>query len=305
LTTTASGFSPAKLSKTRLGLSHGALAGVDLAGDGNLIDYRLGACQGKATGETSRFSPVLNALLTGDLLLADRYYGTCAMFAWLQSQGIPVRFPLPAHKKAACRHGRKPGANDPGVEGKKPERIPVGRVARDDAGLPELITVRELKVKGVVSMTTLLKAKHFNKQELASCYKARWKIEWDVRTLKTHRGLELVRCKTPERVPKDIAVPLWADNIIRGNLAQAAVMPDKLPRPLSFRSTVQRVCPAAKQIGVLTGQPLTQALWSLLKAIASTVTGLLSMRNQPRALKRRPKPFPLLTLPRHEACLSL
>jgi hypothetical protein len=117
--------------------------------------------------------------------------------------------------------------------------------------------------------------------------------------------MEMVRCKPPDRVPKDIAVPLLADNIIRGTLAQAAVRRDKLPRQLSFRSTVQRVCPAAKQIGVLTGKQLTHALLALLKAIASTVIGLQKRRNQPRALKRRPKPFPLLTIPGHEACLSL
>jgi putative transposase len=38
-----------------------------------------------------------------------------------------------------------------------------------------------------------------------------------------------------------------AYNIIRGNLAQAAIMHNKIPRQLSFRSAVQLVCQAAKQ----------------------------------------------------------
>jgi hypothetical protein len=118
-------------------------------------------------------------------------------------------------------------------------------------------------------------------------------------------GMEMLRCKTPEMVQKEIAVHLLAYNMIRGNLAQAAVMNSITPRQLSFRSAVQLVSQAAKQLMALTGNQLTCALLSVLKAIASTVIGLQKRKNQPRAIKRRPKPFPLLIIPRQEACLSL
>ena len=114
--------------------------------------------------------------------------------------------------------------------------------SQDYADLPEVITVREFKVKGVVYVTTLLNAKQFHKQELASLYKERWKIELDFLAIKTHMGMEMLRCKTPEMVQKEISVHLLAYNIIRGNLAQAAIMHNKIPRQLSFRSTVQLVC---------------------------------------------------------------
>lgn len=280
------------------------LALISLA-TGTIIDYRLGAYQGKGAGETSLFSQVLNSLLIGDLLLADRYYCTFAIIALLQAKGIPVLFPLHANKKADFRLGSKLGAKDHLVEWKKPKRKPVWMTTLDYADLPEVISVREFRVKGVVYVTTLLNAKPFNKQELASLYKKRWKIELDFLAIKTHMGMEMLRCKTPEMVQKEIAVHLLAYNIIRGNLAQAAVMHNKIPRQLSFRSTVQLVCQASKQMVVLTGQQLNHALLSLLKAMASTVIGLQKRKNQPRAIKRRPKPFPLLTVPRHEACLSL
>jgi hypothetical protein len=272
---------------------------------GTIIDYRLGAYQGKGTGETSLFSQMLNALLTGDLLLADRYYCTFAIIALLQAKGIPVLFPLHANKKADFRQGSKLGAKDHRVEWKKPKRKPVWMTALDYANLPELITVREFKVKGVVYVTTLLNAKQFHKQELASLYKERWKIELDFLAIKTHMGMEMLRCKTPEMVQKEIAVHLLAYNIIRGNLAQAAVLHNKIPRQLSFRSTVQLVCQASKRMVVMMTKRLIHALLALLKAIASNTIGLQKRKNQPRAIKRRPKPFPLLTVPRHEACLSL
>ena len=149
---------------------------------------------------------------------------------------------------------------------------------------------------------TLLNAKQFNKQEQANLYKERWKIESDFLAIKTH--MDMLRCKTPEMVQKEIVVHLLAYNIIRGNLAQAAVMNNIIPRQLSFRSAVQLVCQATKQMAILTEKRLAHALLALLKAMALTSIGLQKRKNQP-AIKRRPKPFPLLTVPRHEACLTL
>ena len=272
---------------------------------GTVIDYRLSPYQGKGTGEATLFSQVMNALLAGDLLLADRYYCTFAIIALLQAKGIPVLFLLHANKKADFRQGRKLGAKDQEIEWQKPKRKPVWMTDRAYAELPAVITVRQFSVNGIVYVTTLLNAKRFNKQELASLYKERWQIELDFRAIKTHMGMEMLRCKTPEMVQKEIAVHLLAYNIIRGNLAQAAVLHDKNPRQLSFRSSVQLVCQAAKQIGFLIGKTLTSALLTLSKAIASTVIGLQQRKKQPRAIKRRPKPYPLLMTPRHEACLSL
>ena len=272
---------------------------------GTIIDYRLSPYQGKGTGEATLFSQVMNALLAGDLLLADRYYCTFAIIALLQAKGIPVLFLLHANKKADFRQGRKLGAKDQEIEWQKPKRKPVWMTDRAYAELPAVITVRQFSVNGIVYVTTLLNAKRFNKQELASLYKERWQIELDFRAIKTHMGMEMLRCKTPEMVQKEIAVHLLAYNIIRGNLAQAAVLHDKNPRQLSFRSSVQLVCQAANQIDPLIGKTLTSALLSLSKAIASTVIGLQQRKKQPRAIKRRPKPFPLLTTPRHEVCLIL
>ena len=155
-----------------------------------IIDYRLGAYQGKGTGETSLFSQVLNALLTGDLLLADRYYFTFAIITLLNTKGIPALFPLHANKKADFRQGRKLGAKDHLIEWQKPQRKPVWMTTQDYA---DFITVREFKVKGVVYVTTLLNAKQFCKQELASLYKERWKIELDFFAIKTHMGMEMLR----------------------------------------------------------------------------------------------------------------
>jgi len=80
-------------------------------------------------------------------------------------------------------------------------------------------------------------------------------------------GMELLRCKTPEMVEKEIAVHVLAYNIIRGNLAQGAILHNKTPRQLSFRSAVQLVIQATKQLIVLTDILLNNALQALLKQL--------------------------------------
>ncbi|MBL6987578.1 MAG: IS4 family transposase, partial [Methylobacter sp.] len=55
----------------------------------------------------------------------------------------------------------------------------------------------------------------------------------------------------------------------------------------------------------LNGNRLISALQELLKAMASTAIGRQKRKSQPRAVKRRPKPFPLLTAPRNEAGLRV
>ena len=231
---------------------------------GTVMDYGLGTYQGKGSGETSLLSQLFGSLSAGDLLMADRYYCTFAIIALMQALGVPVLFPIHAGKKVDFSQGIRLGARDHLIDWKKPKRKPVWMAKQDYADLPETITVREFAVNGRVYVTTLLNEKCYHKQELAILYKQRWKIELDFRSIKTHMGMELLRCKTPDMAKKEIAINLLAYNIIRGNLAQAGSRHKKIPRQLSFRSAVQLVIQATKQIARLTGERLIKALQALL-----------------------------------------
>jgi len=59
---------------------------------GTVMDYSLGAYQGKGSGETSLLSQLFGSLSVGDLLMADRYYCTFAIIALMQSLGFPCYF---------------------------------------------------------------------------------------------------------------------------------------------------------------------------------------------------------------------
>ena len=77
------------------------------------------------------------------------------------------------------------------------------------------------------------------------------------------------------------------------------------PRQLSFKSAVQLLIQASRQVIVLAGVLLSNAVQEMVKAMASTAIGQQRRKSQPRAIKRRPKPYPLLMVPRQQACATL
>jgi hypothetical protein len=125
-----------------------------------------------------------------------------------------------------------------------------------------------------------------------------WDIELNLRNIKTTLGMEQLRCKTPQMAVKELWVYLLAYNLIRLLMAQAALLADQIPRQLSFKHTMQ-IWIAWQQRGG--GGHDAVSINALLVLIAEPRVGLRPGRIEPRARKRRPKPFPLLTRPRAQA----
>ena len=94
---------------------------------------------------------------------------------------------------------------------------------------------------------------------------------------------------------KEIWVYLLAYNLIRLLMAQAALLADLLPRQLSFKHTLQ-LWIAWRNRGADGYED--DKLADLFVLIAQQQVGKRPGRIEPRALKRRPKPFPRLTKPR-------
>ena len=163
---------------------------------------------------------------------------------------------------------------------------------------PETLTIRELCIKGKVLITTLLSPKEASKVELKSLYKKRWHIEVDFRNIKTTMGMETLSCKTPEMSEKEIWIYFLAYNLIRLLMAQSALLADIVPRQISFKHTLQ-LWLAWSQQGAYIDYEANQELLFIL--ISQQKIGNRLGRIEPRAVKRRPKPFSLLMKPREEA----
>ncbi len=284
--------------KPGLGFPIMRLVGLISLATGSCIDYTTGVYQGKGSGETSLFSRLISSLGKDDLLLADRYFTTYAIMAMMIEKKIPLVFRQRANVKSDFRKGQRLGSKDHIIEVKKPPRKPVWMTAKAYAELPNKIIIREFVVKGIIYVTTLFNTKRYPKTELAKLYQQRWKVELDFRTIKTHMGMEMLRCQSAQMVDKEVATHLLAYNLIRANLSKAASLNNKQPRHISFMAAVQLMRHLSGLCLTMTTRALEKLLSPLLLAMSSTEIGRRKRPNQPRVIKRRPKAFPLMTKPR-------
>lgn len=269
-------------------------------GSGALLDAAMGPCEGKGSDELSLLRDVLDALQSDDILLGDALYATYFLLWDLIRGGADGLFEQHGGRKRSTdfTKGEKLGARDHLIALTKPKQKPEWMSQDEYDQAPATLKVRELQAGGKILVTTFLCPKETPKNVLKALYRQRWNVELDLRNIKTTLGMEQLRCKTPEMAIKELWVYLLAYNLIRLLMAQAALLADQIPRQLSFKHTVQ-IWIAWQQRG--DGGHDAVSINALLILIAEPRVGLRPGRIEPRARKRRPKPFPLLTRPRPEA----
>ena len=163
---------------------------------------------------------------------------------------------------------------------------------------PEKIQIREFKVSGNVYVTTFLDAKTYPKMELAKIYERRWEIEINLRSIKAIMKMDMLTCKTPDMVKKEIGIHFLAYNFIRIIMAEACAIHDAMPWRISFKGTVQLVNEFAPQF-LNSSTNKNKILYAeMLKLIVKNAIGNRPGRVEPRVIKQRPKPFPTLKRPR-------
>jgi hypothetical protein len=204
------------------------------------------------------------------------------------------------------------GAGDHIVQWLKP-RKPRSIDQKTYDALPDFLTIRECRVrveqpgfriKVLCVATTLLDADEYLQNDLAQLYRARWNAELDLRSLKQTLQMDVLRCKTPELVRKEICTHLLAYNLIRTIVAQAATEHDLAPRSISFKGAVQTLEAFQPVIAIQGHQDAAFRIHlyqHLLAAIAIHRVADRPDRFEPRRRKRRPKPYDRLMKPRHEA----
>jgi Transposase DDE domain len=295
-----------------LGFPIAKLAAVFSLACGAVID--LGICRyaGKGQSELGLLRTLMNVFLPGDVMLGDRMMCAWTEMAMLKQRNVDSVCRLRTNRTADFRRGIRLGAGDHVVVWPKPPK-PRTIDRETYAALPGSLTVRECRVRieqpgfrihRLVIATTLLDAETFSKDDLALLYRSRWNAELDLRTLKTTLQMEMLRCKTPELVRKEIWTHILAYNLIRTIMAQAATKHEVEPRSISFKGAVQTLT-AFQPLIAIQGQSdsaFRQNLYEqLLDAVAVHRVADRPNRFEPRRKKRRNKRYDLLTKPRHEA----
>ncbi|MCJ7753831.1 MAG: IS4 family transposase [Thermoanaerobaculales bacterium] len=280
---------------------------------GMLTDMAMGPYTGKETGETALLRQLFDRFEPDDILLADRYYCSYFMIARLMELGIDSVSRIHQLRTVDFRRGRRLGEGDHVVQWKLPQK-PKWMNQKTYEQMPASIEVREVHVRvsepgfrtdSFVVVTTLTDATAYAKEDITELYHARWQAELDIRAIKIGMGMDVLRCKTPEMVRKEMWTCLLAYNLIRQTMLQAAQEAGMSPRALSFTAAVQSIA-ASWMVIVLSDDDLATLLITAASAsLAEHVVGKRSGRVEPRAVKRRPKPHDLLTKPRDQARAEL
>jgi hypothetical protein len=280
---------------------------------GSLLDAAMGPHCGKESGETALLRTLLDGLRPGDVLVADRYYCSYWMIALAQALGVDVVFRLHQLRHYDFRRGRRLGPDDHVVEWLKPQR-PRWMDQESYDALPETLTIREMRtlvtepgfrVDELVVATTLTDAALYASADVLDLYHERWHAELDIEAIKQTLKMDILRCKSPEMVRKEIWAHLLVYNLVRKVMAQAAVAAGINPRTISFKGTLQAVREFQQDLQALGPDHLAELAAVLFKAVSEHRVGNRPGRVEPRAVKRRPKQYDRLMKPRAEARAAL
>ncbi len=298
--------------KPGLGFPLARIAAVFSLACGAVLDVGICRYAGKGQSELGMLRTLWSMFLPGDVMLADRLMCTWTEMVMLKERGVDCVCRLTSHRTADFRRGKRLGAGDHVVTWLKPAKPrSIDRETYD--ALPEFLMIRECRVqieqpgfriRTLIVATTLLDAVAFTRDDLAQLYRARWNAELDLRSLKQTLQMDILRCKTPELVRKELWTHILAYNLIRTIVAQAAAKHGVEPRTISFKGAVQTL-EAFQPVIALQGEHdpafRTTLYEHLLDAIAIHRVADRPDRYEPRRRKRRPKPYDRLMKPRWRA----
>jgi Transposase DDE domain len=280
--------------QSRRGLGFPLLRAVALISlsTGAVVDFAFGRSEGKGTGEGNLLHSIAGSITPGSVLVADKYYPSYKTIVMLQRRGVDLVSISHASRKVDFSAGEQLGSKDHIVEWVRPTHKrniwPEGL-----ADTPERIAVREFEIdiinrngkheKAIVVST--ITDPSVPQQELSDLYLKRWNAELDLRSIKQSMHLDVLRCKTPEMIAKEIWCHLLAYNLLRGVMTESAKRNAVEPRQLSVKGAMQAVESFTAPMMAIDGN---EAIYhALLGTIAAHRVANRPGRLEPRLKKRR------------------
>ena len=291
--------------------------GFPLARLAVLLSLATGACHdlaiapytGKGTGETTLLRQMYGSLQPGDVVVADALFDNYFIACELRQRGIE----LVARVQAERVGSRTVQSRSDGdiIIWQRPNK-PRGMTGEQYRRYPESLLMRQVSVDArgrnnraeqFKVITTILDAS-IDGGQIGSLYERRWDGEIDIRSIKSIMKMDILRCKTPEMVQKEIWAHLLAYNLLRTVMAVAASENDLEPREISFKGAKQALTAFAPKLEAARPEQRAGLVDAMLLAVAYHRVGNRPGRWEPRARKRRPKPGARLTQPRRVAKLA-
>ena len=284
------------------------MVGLFCLSSGAMLRYAFG---NQHNQENHLARGVLDGLEKDDVLLADRGFCSFGLIGVMLARAVDCVMRLHQARPRDFRQGKRLGKNDRLVSWRKSPPRKNDPWAGEHPALPAMLSIRlvrfRVEVPGfrteeIILATTLLDPQKYPAAALAELYRARWNIELRYREIKTTMGAEVLRCKSPAMIEKELCMNAIGYNLIRCVMQEAAQRHHVELGRMSFKGSLDAMRHFADTLHAATGKPRRQTRLydELLAIIASDQLPLRPDRNEPRARKRRPKPYQLLTKPRHK-----
>jgi hypothetical protein len=214
-----------------------------------------------------------------------------------------------ARRRIDFRQGKRLGRNDRLVEWKKPKIQPHYLSKETWAALPEVLQLRVLRVvmenagfrtRSVILVTTFLDPTAYPPRDLGQLYLRRWQMELCLRNLKCTLQMDHLSCKTPDNIQRELRLHILVHNLVRRMMMEAAARHGADLDRISFAGALA----LARRFGeamlaARTRKRRRELERELYELLAADAVPHRPGRREPRALKRRPKPYPLLNRHRH------
>lgn len=292
--------------------------GFPVMGVSAILNHAHGGWEGYVTSpHTEHDHKVAHRLLEyfhqGDLVLADTAYSSYELMSLFKAKEVHSLMPLHQARKADFRRGKKVGKNQRITTFEKPRtQPPTSSLSQKEWDqLPSTIEVRIIRFyytnkegkqcrKHLV--TSLLDTEQYPWEELVLLYLERWDIELRFRDVKTTMKFEALNVKTPEMARKTLAMALIGFNLIKA-VSQEASEFGRIPiREMSFKGVLDEVISQSSIYRNHAQHPHKCAYLyeRLIHLTSEQRINLRPFRYEPRAIKKRPKPFARLQTPRSE-----
>ena len=258
--------------------------------------------------ERTLWHRIWDCLRERDVVLADRGFCGYADFRMLLKRGIDCVMRLHQRRGTGCKKVQRLGKGDWLMEWVKTGACPKWMEKETWKALPPKMIVRHVEItvsvpgfrtKAITVATTLLDAKTYSAAALAQLYRRRWMAELFLRDIKISMGMDVLRCKTPALIHKEMALHQIAYNLVRALMFEAARRHGEDPLRLSFAGTCAAIRQWAPAMCAERSRPRRRTLLdAFFLCIARDKIPLRPDRLEPRARKRRAKNYQLLNKPR-------
>jgi hypothetical protein len=244
------------------------------------------------------------------VLLGDRgfcHWGILADCLQRQVHGV---FRVRGKHRRDLRRGQRLSRDQRLVRWQKPKMCGVTFTDEQWAALPQELVLRLVRCRltlpgfrtqQVILVTTLLDSATYPPEALGQLYYRRWAMELTLRNIKITLQMDQLSCKTPANLDREIRQHFLVHNLVRRLMLEAARRHHVPLERVSFAGSLA----VARRYGEALLQARSEARRAqlreeLLRVLAADLVPDRPGRREPRAVKRRPKPYPRLMCHRHK-----